>query len=156
MTLKPNRVINFPVQLVPCINRNNGILWTRCALERFFRIEIKPAVTHFWHRVWVNNKRIFQVLVMALSFVLAVGANLGIGACVLRYKEMRTPTNLCLVNLAAADLLFALGVPAVAYTRLTQSWRLGEAVCRMLPYSQVSLFFIFRVNMILIQYSSIF
>lgn len=82
--------------------------------------------------------KFLQVLVMALSFVLAVGANLGIGACVLRYKEMRTPTNLCLVNLAAADLLFALGVPAVAYTRLTQSWRLGEAVCRMLPYSQVS------------------
>ncbi|XP_003423809.1 free fatty acid receptor 4 isoform X1 [Nasonia vitripennis] len=77
-----------------------------------------------------------EVLVLAVSFVVAVGANLGIAACVLRYREMRTPTNLCLVNLAAADLLFALGVPAVAYTRLTQSWRLGEAVCRMLPYSQ--------------------
>ncbi|KAG8033896.1 hypothetical protein G9C98_008377 [Cotesia typhae] len=51
-------------------------------------------------------------------------------------EEMRTPTNLCLVNLAAADLLFALGVPAVAYTRLTQSWRLGDTVCRLLPYSQ--------------------
>lgn len=74
---------------------------------------------------------------MAVSFVLAVGANLGIAGCVLRYKEMRTPTNLCLVNLAAADLLFTVGVPAIAYTRLTQSWRLGETICRLLPYSQV-------------------
>lgn len=74
---------------------------------------------------------------LAVTFIVAVGANLGMAGCVLRYKEMRTPTNLCLVNLAAADLLFALGVPAVAYTRLTQSWRLGEAVCRLLPYSQV-------------------
>ena len=80
--------------------------------------------------------------------MIAVAANLGIATCVLRYKEMRTPTNLCLVNLAAADLLFALGVPAVAYTRLTQSWRLGDAVCRLLPYSQVRLmiYFIFVIH----------
>ncbi|XP_014236211.1 delta-type opioid receptor-like [Trichogramma pretiosum] len=77
-----------------------------------------------------------EVLVLGVCFVVAVIANLGIAACALRYREMRTPTNLCLVNLAAADLLFALGVPAVAYTRLTQSWRLGELVCRLLPYSQ--------------------
>ncbi|XP_046417975.1 free fatty acid receptor 4-like [Neodiprion pinetum] len=77
-----------------------------------------------------------EVVILAVTFVIAVIANLGIAACVLRYKEMRTPTNLCLVNLAAADLLFALGVPAVAYTRLTQKWRLGDSVCRLLPYSQ--------------------
>ncbi|KAG7200491.1 hypothetical protein KM043_001057 [Ampulex compressa] len=77
-----------------------------------------------------------EVGILAVSFVIAVAANLGIAGCILRYKEMRTPTNLCLVNLAAADLLFTLGVPAVAYTRLTQSWRLGEAACRLLPYSQ--------------------
>ncbi|XP_058801848.1 free fatty acid receptor 4-like isoform X2 [Phymastichus coffea] len=77
-----------------------------------------------------------EVLALAVSFVVSVLANLGIAACVLRYREMRTPTNLCLVNLAAADLLFALGVPAAAYTRLSQQWRLGEAACRLLPYSQ--------------------
>lgn len=81
----------------------------------------------------------FQVIILAITFVIAVVANFGIAVCVLSYKEMRTPTNLCLVNLAAADLLFALGVPAVAYTRLTQSWRLGDTVCRLLPYSQVRL-----------------
>ncbi|XP_033215535.1 free fatty acid receptor 4-like [Belonocnema kinseyi] len=77
-----------------------------------------------------------EVLVLVVTFVIAVAANLGMAICVLRYKEMRTPTNLCLVNLAAADLLFSLGVPAVAYTRLTQSWNLGDTVCRLLPYSQ--------------------
>ncbi|XP_043266274.1 neuropeptide Y receptor type 2-like [Colletes gigas] len=77
-----------------------------------------------------------EVVILAISFVLAVGANLGIAGCILRYKEMRTPTNLCLVNLAVADLLFTVGVPAIAYTRLTQSWQLGETICRLLPYSQ--------------------
>ncbi|CAB0036563.1 unnamed protein product [Trichogramma brassicae] len=89
----------------------------------------------------VASSAIVSVLVLGVCFVVAVIANLGIAACALRYREMRTPTNLCLVNLAAADLLFALGVPAVAYTRLTQSWRLGEIVCRLLPYSQVMTLF---------------
>ncbi|XP_023247370.1 free fatty acid receptor 4-like [Copidosoma floridanum] len=83
-----------------------------------------------------SGARGVEVLVMAVCFVMSVITNIGIGACVLRFREMRTPMNLCLVNLAAADLLFTLGVPAVAYTRFTQSWMLGEAVCRMLPYSQ--------------------
>ncbi|KAJ8664249.1 hypothetical protein QAD02_005911 [Eretmocerus hayati] len=77
-----------------------------------------------------------EVLAMALIFVLAVAANLGIAVCVLSFREMRTPVNLCLLNLAITDLLFALGIPAAAYTRLTQDWRLGETVCRILPYSQ--------------------
>ncbi|XP_008560645.1 free fatty acid receptor 4 [Microplitis demolitor] len=83
-----------------------------------------------------NGSSAVEVIILAITFVVAVIANFGIAVCVLSYKEMRTPTNLCLVNLAAADLLFALGVPAVAYTRLTQSWRLGDIVCRLLPYSQ--------------------
>ncbi|XP_076651017.1 free fatty acid receptor 4-like isoform X2 [Halictus rubicundus] len=78
-----------------------------------------------------------EVVILAISFVLAVAGNLGIAGCILGYREMRTPTNLCLVNLAAADLLFSTGVPAIAYTRLTQSWRLGETICKLLPYSQV-------------------
>ncbi|XP_078032999.1 neuropeptide FF receptor 1-like isoform X3 [Augochlora pura] len=77
-----------------------------------------------------------EVVILAVSFVLAVAGNLGIAGCILGYREMRTPTNLCLVNLAAADLLFSVGVPAIAYTRLTQSWRLGETICKLLPYTQ--------------------
>lgn len=72
-----------------------------------------------------------------VCFVMTVITNVGISVCVLRFREMRTPINLCLVNLAAADLLFAIGMPGVAITRITQSWMLGDAVCRILPYSQV-------------------
>ncbi|CAL7938292.1 unnamed protein product [Xylocopa violacea] len=77
-----------------------------------------------------------EVVVLAISFILAIGGNLGMAGCILRHKELRTPTNMCLVNLAAADLLFTVGVPAVAYTRYTQSWRLGETICKLLPYTQ--------------------
>ncbi|XP_043663746.1 free fatty acid receptor 4-like isoform X1 [Vespula pensylvanica] len=83
-----------------------------------------------------NEAVAVEVTVLLITFIAAIIVNVGMAVCVLRYKEIRTPTNLCLVNLAAADLLFALGIPVVAYTRLTQSWELGDAVCALLPYSE--------------------
>ncbi|KAK2575788.1 hypothetical protein KPH14_007173 [Odynerus spinipes] len=83
-----------------------------------------------------NEATIVEVTILISTFIVSVIINLGMAGCVIRYKEIRTPTNMCLVNLAAADVLFALGVPAVAYTRLTQSWQLGDVVCALLPYSE--------------------
>jgi len=79
-----------------------------------------------------------EVGILMLTFLTSVAANGSIAAAVLRYREMRTVTNCFLLNLAAADLVFALGIPAVAATRLTQEWALGDISCRILPYSQVS------------------
>jgi G protein-coupled receptor 120 len=78
-----------------------------------------------------------EVGILMLTFLVSVVANGSIAAAVLRYREMRTVTNCFLLNLAAADLVFALGIPAVAATRLTQDWALGDITCRILPYSQV-------------------
>lgn len=77
-----------------------------------------------------------EVGILMLTFLVSVVANGSIAVAVLRYREMRTVTNCFLLNLAAADLVFALGIPAVAATRLTQDWALGDATCRILPYSQ--------------------
>lgn len=78
-----------------------------------------------------------EVGILMLTFLVSVVANGSIAAAVLRYREMRTVTNCFLLNLAVADLVFALGIPAVAATRLTQDWALGDITCRILPYSQV-------------------
>jgi G protein-coupled receptor 120 len=50
---------------------------------------------------------------------------------------MRTVTNSFVLNLAAADLLFAFTIPAVAYTRIVSSWKLGDFACRFMSYVQV-------------------
>lgn len=50
---------------------------------------------------------------------------------------MKTVTNCFVLNLAAADLLFTLSIPAVAYTRFVPSWKLGNIACRLIPYTQV-------------------
>lgn len=50
---------------------------------------------------------------------------------------MRTVTNSFVFNLAAADLVLAMTIPAVAYTRTVGDWKLGDAACKMVPYFQV-------------------
>ncbi|XP_054258149.1 neuropeptide Y receptor type 2-like [Macrosteles quadrilineatus] len=77
-----------------------------------------------------------EVFALAVMFVPSVVANLGIASAVLRYREMRTVTNCFLLNLSVADCLFAAGIPAVALARVSPHWRLGDLVCRLLPYSQ--------------------
>lgn len=79
-----------------------------------------------------------EVTALSLTFVLSVVLNVSIACAVLRYREMRTITNCFLLNLTAADLVFAMGIPFVAVTRITQNWILGDVTCRILPYSQVS------------------
>lgn len=79
---------------------------------------------------------ILEASVFAVVFLVSVVANVSIAAAVLRYREMRTVTNCFLLNLAAADLVFAMGSPLVAAARLTEDWPLGDTACRLLPYSQ--------------------
>ncbi|KAE8745415.1 Orphan Neuropeptide Receptor 2 [Frankliniella occidentalis] len=79
---------------------------------------------------------ILEASVFAVVFLVSVLANVSIAAAVLRYREMRTVTNCFLLNLAAADLVFALGSPLVAAARVTDEWPLGSTACRLLPYSQ--------------------
>ncbi|XP_046991239.1 neuropeptide FF receptor 2-like [Schistocerca americana] len=77
-----------------------------------------------------------EVCLLSLTLLASLVANAGIAAAVLRYRELRTVTNCFLLNLAAADVVFALGIPAVAMSRLQRGWQLGDGVCRALPYSQ--------------------
>ncbi|GLH05115.1 RYamide receptor [Gryllus bimaculatus] len=79
-----------------------------------------------------------EAAVLLMTLLVSLVANVSIALAVLRYREMRTVTNCFLLNLAAADLVFALGIPAVVAARLSASagWPLGPAACRLLPYSQ--------------------
>ncbi|XP_059476071.1 free fatty acid receptor 4-like [Neocloeon triangulifer] len=79
---------------------------------------------------------VLEATALLAIVVTSVLANAAIAAAIVRYREMRTVTNTFLLNLALADLVFALGAPLVAATRLTQHWTLGETLCKALPYSQ--------------------
>ncbi|KAJ3621559.1 hypothetical protein MTP99_003676 [Tenebrio molitor] len=77
-----------------------------------------------------------EVTIFVLIFLVSVVANTSIVVCVVRFPDMRTVTNSFVLNLAAADLLFAFTIPAVAYTRIVSSWKLGDFACRFMSYVQ--------------------
>lgn len=80
-----------------------------------------------------------EAVVLLAVFAASVVANVSVAAAVLRYREMRTVTNCFLLNLSVADVLFAVGIPAIAVARVRPHWQLGNIVCKLLPYSQVGL-----------------
>lgn len=55
---------------------------------------------------------------------------------VLRNPKLRTATYVLICNLSVTDVLFALGIPFLAITRVTQQWVLGEVVCKSVTYLQ--------------------
>ncbi|TNN23997.1 Neuropeptide Y receptor type 2 [Liparis tanakae] len=78
-------------------------------------------------------------LITAYCLVIALGllGNALVLCVILRYRAMRTVTNLFIANLALADLLAgALCLPfTLAYTLLGE-WRFGAALCHALPFGQ--------------------
>ncbi|KAF5286392.1 hypothetical protein FQA39_LY16312 [Lamprigera yunnana] len=79
---------------------------------------------------------ITEVAILSIIFVVSVFANVSIAICVIRFPHMKTVTNCFVLNLAAADLLFAVSIPAVAYTRAVPVWAFGDTACKLIPYTQ--------------------
>jgi hypothetical protein len=73
--------------------------------------------------------------VFALISVLAVSGNIAVINVIARRREMRTPVNLFLLNLAVSDLIFAsVALPIVTYRYATSAWQAGEFLCRIHTY----------------------
>ncbi|XP_018915813.2 free fatty acid receptor 4 [Bemisia tabaci] len=83
-----------------------------------------------------GNVPYVEAAVLVATLVISVISNLFIIIAVLRYRQLLKLPNYFVVNLAAADLVFALGIPIIAYARITHEWLLGPWVCRILPYTQ--------------------
>lgn len=47
-------------------------------------------------------------------------------------------TNCLVFNLATADMLLAITIPVVMFTRVVEQWKLGNTACKLVPYIQVS------------------
>ena len=74
-------------------------------------------------------------LLFGLITVLGVVGNTLVVYVIVTRERMRTVTNLLLLNLAIADLLFVLVVPPfTAYQFATARWPFGVAACRAMHY----------------------
>lgn len=73
-----------------------------------------------------------------IVFVIGLTGNALVVYVVWRYANMRTVTNLFIVNLSVADLLvISVCLPATALVDITETWYLGLVLCKIIPYVQV-------------------
>ncbi|ELW67777.1 Somatostatin receptor type 5 [Tupaia chinensis] len=77
-----------------------------------------------------------RVVLVPLLYLLVCGAGLAgntlVVFAVLRHAQMRTATNIYILNLAVADILLLLGLPFLATQNTLSYWPFGAPLCRLL------------------------
>ncbi|XP_049760624.1 somatostatin receptor type 5 [Elephas maximus indicus] len=66
-----------------------------------------------------------------LVCAIGLGGNTLVIYVVLRYAKMKTVTNIYILNLAVADVLFMLGLPFLATQNAVSYWPFGSLLCRV-------------------------
>lgn len=97
--------------------------------------KIEQILAHIW------PTPMFWALIACHMVVFVVGliGNALVCIAVVRNANMRTVTNIFIVNLAVADFLVLLFcLPATVATDVTQTWFFGSAGCKIISSLQVS------------------
>lgn len=80
------------------------------------------------------------VLLYLVVFVIGLVGNFLVCFVVWRNRQMRTVTNLFIVNLSVADFLVVLiCLPPTVIVDITETWYLGRVLCKVVHYLQVCL-----------------
>ncbi|KAK9509833.1 hypothetical protein O3M35_004737 [Rhynocoris fuscipes] len=79
-----------------------------------------------------------EAVILIVTLIASLVFNLALVIPLINSKP-RTVTNCFLLNLGLADILFAVGIPAVVTVRIDPNWPrfAGDFICRVLPYSQL-------------------
>nr|XP_033770360.1 somatostatin receptor type 5 [Geotrypetes seraphini]XP_033770361.1 somatostatin receptor type 5 [Geotrypetes seraphini] len=70
-------------------------------------------------------------IIYLLVCVIGLSGNTLVIYVVLRYAKMKTVTNIYILNLAVADVLFMLGLPFLATQNAISYWPFGTFLCRL-------------------------
>ncbi|XP_054851035.1 somatostatin receptor type 5 [Eublepharis macularius] len=70
-------------------------------------------------------------VIYLLVCTIGLGGNTLVIYVVLRYTKMKTVTNIYILNLAIADVLFMLGLPFLATQNAISYWPFGTFLCRL-------------------------
>ncbi|KAG8506337.1 Somatostatin receptor type 5 [Galemys pyrenaicus] len=87
-----------------------------------------------WSRAAEGNGTLGGPGVVALYLLvcaLGLGGNALVIYVVLRHAKMKTVTNIYILNLAVADVLFMLGLPFLATQYAMSYWPFGAVLCRL-------------------------
>lgn len=79
---------------------------------------------------------VLEFMLHMLIFILSLFVNIVVLVTLSKFSEIRTVTNSFLFNVAAADIVFALSMPTVMISRISNQWVLEEIACKAFPYQQ--------------------
>ena len=74
--------------------------------------------------------KIFIVLYMAI-FTIGIIGNLLVIFVIMRYRHLKTVTNLYILNLSIADSLFLIVLPLIVTLAITEHWIFGAFICKL-------------------------
>ncbi|XP_078610567.1 somatostatin receptor type 2-like [Branchiostoma floridae x Branchiostoma japonicum] len=86
--------------------------------------------TYPYHNGWTITHVIIPCIYAFVCFVGICGNSLVIYV-VLRYAKMKTVTNIYIMNLAMADVLFMMGIPFLAASFALRNWPFGTVMCKI-------------------------
>ncbi|XP_003224807.1 somatostatin receptor type 5 [Anolis carolinensis] len=76
-------------------------------------------------------RSVFIPIIYLLVCAIGLSGNALVIYVVLRYAKMKTVTNIYILNLAIADVLFMLGLPFLATQNAISYWPFGTSMCRL-------------------------
>ncbi|XP_053131710.1 somatostatin receptor type 5 [Hemicordylus capensis] len=76
-------------------------------------------------------RSVFIPVIYLLVCAIGLSGNTLVIYVVLRYAKMKTVTNIYILNLAVADVLFMLGLPFLATQNAISYWPFGSFLCRL-------------------------
>ncbi|VDK51942.1 unnamed protein product [Anisakis simplex] len=96
------------------------------------RTTTKAAQTYCRRNIMMGvvQAKLISNLAWCTAAVVGVPGNILVLYVIMKYREMRTVSNVFIFNLALADLLFLCGVPIVSIQTITSEWIFGQAMCK--------------------------
>jgi len=74
-----------------------------------------------------------------LTFIIGVSGNILVCFAVWRNRQMRTVTNMFIVNLSVADLgIIIICLPPTLLVDVTETWFMGHVMCKLVYFLMVS------------------
>ncbi|XP_028347976.1 visual pigment-like receptor peropsin isoform X3 [Physeter macrocephalus] len=94
--------------------------------------------------VWVKRENLWVPFerspIKSCARMISVLSNIIVLGIFIKYKELRTPTNAIIINLAVTDIgVSSIGYPMSAASDLHGSWKFGHAGCQI--YAGLNIFF---------------
>lgn len=103
-----------------------------CKSEEDVRSYLGSYIIPQWYE-WI------VIAMYILTFIIGLSGNILVCFAVWRNRQMRTVTNMFIVNLSVADLgIIIICLPPTLLVDVTETWFMGHVMCKLVYFLMVS------------------